>query len=214
MPSPGSTSTRVYLCRSPSSRVSASPPASAPVAVLSCCTPALPANRTGHALSRRVTSQNLPTMLPLPFPHDPAPHRAGGRQIPGTVQATVTTAPLPQSRQFRGLSEPRPGTSHRQRPMIPSLGERPTLPMSERAVKCGERRLWAPAQPSRAPSSSEDRRHFRSPLQQLSHWCYQEEFHIREIVRSRRRTRNRARPPRSAPLGAEAPGGQDRGDRT
>jgi hypothetical protein len=38
MPSGGSTSTRVHPRRSPSSRVPASSPASAPVAVLSCCT--------------------------------------------------------------------------------------------------------------------------------------------------------------------------------
>jgi hypothetical protein len=43
MPSVGSTSTRVHPCRSPSSRVPASPPASGCVAVLPCCTAAIPA---------------------------------------------------------------------------------------------------------------------------------------------------------------------------
>ena len=38
MPSAGSTSTAVHLCRSPSQRVRTSPVRSAPVAVLSCCT--------------------------------------------------------------------------------------------------------------------------------------------------------------------------------
>src|SRR6266851_3238892 len=60
MPSSGNPSTRVYSRRSPSSHVHSGPPASGPVAVLSCCTAAVPANRTSHAPSRRVTSQNLP----------------------------------------------------------------------------------------------------------------------------------------------------------
>jgi hypothetical protein len=38
MPSSGNPSTRVSLCRSPSRRVHPGPPASRPVAVLSCCT--------------------------------------------------------------------------------------------------------------------------------------------------------------------------------
>jgi hypothetical protein len=58
MPSGGSTSTRIHLCRSPSSRVPASPPASAPVAVLSCCTAAIPAGSPSGAPDKALTSAN------------------------------------------------------------------------------------------------------------------------------------------------------------
>ena len=50
MPSSGNPSTRVSLCRSPPSRVHSGPPASRPVAVLSCCTTRWP---LPHELSAR-----------------------------------------------------------------------------------------------------------------------------------------------------------------
>jgi hypothetical protein len=88
MPSHGSTSTRVYPCRSPSSRVPASPPASAPVAVLSCCTAARPARQTGYAYDRCVTSQNLTSCYRCPARQTMHPLGPPGARFPEVSRAS------------------------------------------------------------------------------------------------------------------------------
>ena len=56
MPSGGRTSTRVHTRRLPSSRIPARPPASAPVAVLRCCTAVVPTRGTSCAPNEVLTS--------------------------------------------------------------------------------------------------------------------------------------------------------------
>ena len=90
MPSGGSTSTRIHLCRSPSSRVPASPPASAPVAVLSCCTAAIPAGSPSGAPDKALTSANpahqitgAPSAcMSSKRPQRPAPHHSPATSPP------------------------------------------------------------------------------------------------------------------------------------
>jgi hypothetical protein len=86
MPSVGSTSAHVHPRRSPSPHVPARPPLSACVAVLSCCTAAIPLGATSRTPDETLTSANTayqvtfapsgvhpvkePRSRPLPLPRD------------------------------------------------------------------------------------------------------------------------------------------------
>jgi hypothetical protein len=74
MPSTGSTSGRVHLCRSPSLHVSRRPPESAPVAVLPCCTHRQVRGRPG---TLRYLTVHWPKGRPLPYAGSPDDARNG-----------------------------------------------------------------------------------------------------------------------------------------
>jgi hypothetical protein len=113
MPSGGSTSTRVHLCRSLSSCVPARPPLSVCVAVLPCCTAATPPGATSRAPEgspdqrqpcipdyrcalRRASGQRAPealATLPRTLPHSQ----------PRTVARLATTPGAPRVAQQRPL---------------------------------------------------------------------------------------------------------------
>jgi hypothetical protein len=97
MPSHGSTSTRVHTRRPPSSRVPASPPASAPVAVLSCCTAAIPVGSPSGAPDKALTSANPA--------HQVTGASSGVHAVKEATEAGLT--PLP-----RNLTPSQPGAGH------------------------------------------------------------------------------------------------------
>jgi hypothetical protein len=103
MPSSGNPSTLVHTCRSPSSHVHSSPPASAPVAVLSCCT--APYWPTEPVTPLQARDQPEPrTILPLAVPAPP-----GIRQRPPRASEShafrAAARPLPHSRPSRDSAE-------------------------------------------------------------------------------------------------------------
>ena len=89
MPSAGSTSTAVRLCRSPSQEVRARPVKSAPVAVLSCCTgqPARPGSQGAP------DQPEPPRTLPRCSPRRPASDRA--RSVPQSTGGSPPLRPPP-----------------------------------------------------------------------------------------------------------------------
>ena len=115
MPSAGSTSTAVRLCRSPSQEVRARPVKSAPVAVLSCCTgqPARPGSQGAP------DQPEPPRTLPRCSPRRPASDRA--RSVPqstgGSPRLRPRPLPLPHSRQPEIRT-----TSHRRALRSPESG--------------------------------------------------------------------------------------------
>jgi hypothetical protein len=91
MPSAGSTSTAVHLCRSPSQAVRISPPGSRPVAVLSCCTGQLGPSRYRWARDQleppRTLLRRFPGKQASP-PQSPAPRPAHSKAVRGSAQTT------------------------------------------------------------------------------------------------------------------------------
>jgi hypothetical protein len=111
MPSHGSTSTRVHTRRLPSSRIPVRPPGSAPVAVLSCCTAAIPAGSPSRAPDKALTSANPAHQVtgapsgahavkaatearPHHSPSNFTPQLRGDCNFKGSVAHPVVTEPL------------------------------------------------------------------------------------------------------------------------
>ena len=115
MPSAGSTSTAVPLCRSPSQSVRTIPVRSAPVADF----PAVPVSLPGQAPKERLTSQNLEELCRGALQgdqHPTAPDQC--RKAPEAVpRLRPRPLPLPHSRQPEILT-----TSHRRVPRSPESG--------------------------------------------------------------------------------------------
>jgi hypothetical protein len=116
MPSGGSTSTRVYPCRSLSSRVPASPPASVSVAVLPCCTAAICAGAPAVVPRCDLTSVNpLRQVTGASFgvypvkqapPAGPSPPRAPSPSLP--TQAVAWLADKHPARRTRRCTSTSP----------------------------------------------------------------------------------------------------------